>query len=206
MTTFAFPSSEVVPNAQRVISLANSGALNPSPFTGYVQTFGRSGSKLGLLLNFRDLKYDQAQLLQGFFLHLHGQEHRFSIRDHHYTQVGSMAGTPLVNGADQSGYTLITDGWDPGNEIKAGNRVSYVNGNGHSEIKIVTTDVTADSGGNATLSVFPDIHTAPANNAAIQVTAANVLGTWKLAPGAIEFSGEPGDWTNFNVNAIEDAP
>jgi len=98
---------------------------------------------------------------------------------------GSMGGTPLVNGASQTGTSLITDGWGTTNTITQGTVFTLAGVYAvHPETKVaydflqqfvVTADATA-SAGAATLSISPEIITSgarqtvsasPADNAAI---------------------------------------
>lgn len=99
---------------------------------------------------------------------------------------GAQAGTPLVNGASQTGTSLITDGWTAATTIKKGTvftlaSVNAVNpqnrtSTGSLQQFVVTADATADGSGNATLSIYPAITASgafqtvtgsPADNAAI---------------------------------------
>ena len=101
---------------------------------------------------------------------------------------GGVAGTPLVNGANQTGSSLVTDGWTAGTTIKKGTIITISGVYAvHPETKnsyrflqqfVVTSDVTADGTGNATLPISPAITTSgpyqnvsgsPADNAAITV-------------------------------------
>ncbi len=114
---------------------------------------------------------------------------------------GAQGGTPLVNGAGQTGSTLVTDGWTAGTDIKAGTVFTIAGVNAvHQETKadygflkqfVVTQDATADGTGNATLSISPAIVTTgakqnvsagPADNAALTlVGAANTTYPQNLA-------------------------
>lgn len=105
---------------------------------------------------------------------------------------GSFAGTPLVNGASQTGTSLITDGWTASQTgvVKAGdvftvtsgaNTVNAVNPEtkvttGARQQFVVTADANSDGGGAATLSIKPAITTSgafqtvtasPSDNAAL---------------------------------------
>lgn len=107
--------------------------------------------------------------------------------------VGPLGGTPLINGAGQTGASLITDGWTAAaaNRLKKGDiftvagvygvnpqsRQSY----GDLQQFVVTDDVASDGAGNATIPISPSIITAgafqtvdsvPADNAAITVLGA----------------------------------
>lgn len=97
---------------------------------------------------------------------------------------GSGAGTPLVNGASQTGRSVVTDGWSAGATIlKAGDFVSFA---GHSKIYMLTADATSDGGGNVTLAIEPGLIESPAENAAI--TVADVAFTVALKNEVQEFS------------------
>lgn len=109
-----------------------------------------------------------------------------NVRSH---TIGAHGGTPLVNGASQSGSSLVTDGWTASAAIlKEGDIITIAGVNGvnpqsrqdygSSRQFVVTADVTADGTGNATIPIYPAITAsgafqtvtgAPADNAAITV-------------------------------------
>ena len=111
-----------------------------------------------------------------------------NIRQH---TVGAYAGTPLVNGASQTGSTLNTDGWSSGaSALKKGDvftiaGVFSVNPLSKQATKqlqdfVVTADISDTTGAKA-LSIYPAIVTSgakqnvsagPADNAAITVKGA----------------------------------
>ena len=89
-----------------------------------------------------------------------------------------------MNGASQTGRSVVTDGWSAGATIlKAGDFVSFA---GHSKIYMVTADATSDGGGNVTLAIEPGLVESPAENAVI--TVANVAFTVALKNEVQEFS------------------
>lgn len=118
--------------------------------------------------------------------------------------VGNYAGTGVVNGAGQTGSSLVTNGWtanrtglfNVGDIITAAgtfaiNPKSRVT-TGALQNFLITATVNSDSGGNATLPIYPAITTSgayqtvsasPANLAAISVVsgAANVSYAKNLA-------------------------
>lgn len=117
--------------------------------------------------------------------------------------VGPLGGTPLVNGAGQSGASLVTDGWSLAAALRlrkgdvftiAGvNAVNPQSRQSTGQLRqfVVTADVSSDAGGNATIPIFPSItasgafqtvDAAPADNAAITVLgAANTLSPANIA-------------------------
>lgn len=89
--------------------------------------------------------------------------------------LGAGGGTPLVNGADQTGSTIVTDGWPNSTMVlKAGDLITFA---GVTLVYDVTADGTSDGSGNLTISINPPIFSggSPANNAAITITASVVF-------------------------------
>lgn len=117
--------------------------------------------------------------------------------------VGSLLGTPLVNGASQTGSSIVTDGWTvsssgvllKGDVIQFAS-VNHVNPQSRQDNSVlqdfvVTANVDSDGSGDATVPVQPDLTTSgafqtvtgsPANNAVITINgAANTVTPQGLA-------------------------
>ena len=81
------------------------------------------------------------------------------------------AGTPLVNGANQTGASLVTDGWgiNASDVLRGGDIIRIA---GLKPVFVVTADVGSDGSGAATLSLNPPIFAggSPADNAALTIT------------------------------------
>ena len=104
---------------------------------------------------------------------------------------GSSAGTPLVNGASQTGNTLIIDGATASQTgyLKAGDYIQL--GTGITQrLHMVIDDANSDGSGNVTLNIEPALRSSPADNLGIVV--ANTKGVFRLA------SNE----TNWEANAV----
>lgn len=105
-------------------------------------------------------------------------------------RVGPLGGTPLVNTADQTGTSLITDGWTAAaaNRLKRGDVITitdvYAVNPQHRESTgslrnfVVTQDADSDGSGNLTVNIYPSMIAAgakktidalAANNAPIQI-------------------------------------
>lgn len=117
--------------------------------------------------------------------------------------VGPLGGTPLVNGASQTGANLVTDGWTAAaaNRLNRGDvftvaGVFAVNpqsrqSTGQLRRFVVTATTASDGSGNATIPIYPSIVTSgpnqtvsgsPADNAALTVVgAANTISPQGLA-------------------------
>lgn len=107
-----------------------------------------------------------------------------NLRTH---KVGPLGGSPIVNGAGQTGASVITNGWTAAaaNRLKKGdvftmgcNAVNPQNFQSTGALRqfVVTADVNSDGAGNATIPISPSIVTAgpfqtvdaaPANSAVI---------------------------------------
>jgi hypothetical protein len=87
--------------------------------------------------------------------------------------VGNAVGTPLSNGATQTGASIITDGWTATTAtLKVGDIIDFAGvfqvnpqsrqSTGVLQPFVVTADVTADGGGNITVAIYPSIVTSGA--------------------------------------------
>lgn len=198
MTTYAFPS--IVPN-RTVFELKSNTKVFASPLSGAIQTTSRGGTRWGLQLFFNNLTGDDRSEMQAFLVKLNGQVHYFTVHDHSYTIRGTGGGTPLVNGASQTGTTLVTDGWsNSATVLKAGDQISFSNGT-FDELKMVTADVTSDGSGNASIPIIPEIHVSPANNASIDIS--DPLGTFLLSNPSVSWTTVPKPFSNFAIQAVE---
>ncbi len=85
---------------------------------------------------------------------------------------GVGGGTPLVVGASEAGNTLDTDGWPLGTAdvMRIGDVFALAGLN--QLFRVVTSDVTSDGAGAATIDINPPIlvGSSPANNAALTIT------------------------------------
>lgn len=92
------------------------------------------------------------------------------------TTLGAGGGTPLVNGASQTGSSIVTNGWPNTTLVlKAGDLITFATG--PTLVYDVTADGTSDGSGNLTLSISPNIPSgsSPGNNDAITITASVVF-------------------------------
>tara|TARA_R110002167_G_scaffold45515_5_gene136738 strand:+ start:1928 stop:2515 length:588 start_codon:yes stop_codon:yes gene_type:complete len=101
-----------------------------------------------------------AKTLKGQFTSLNGPLGTFKISPPDSESLGTFLGAGLVNGAGQTGTTLITDGWGI-NQPSLGVVGDYFEING--ELKILTESATSDGSGNATLTFAPAIRKSPAD-------------------------------------------
>lgn len=196
MTTFAFPS--ITPSSSTFELVTNTRTYR-SPLTNAVQTVGRRGSLWRATLQFNNLTGANRAAMQAFVTKLNGQEHRFNLHDHSFTRRGTGGGTLRVNGANQSGASLVCDGATASitNYLREGDYVSFGN-----ELHLITADTNSDGSGNVTLSIAPPIRKSPADDTAIDYTSP-VSGVFMLASPA-SWSNQPGIISSFTIEAVED--
>lgn len=97
-------------------------------------------------------------------------------------------GSPLVNGAAQTGQSLIADGFTAGYTLTAGQFFSIYDGGSQRYLHMVQADVTADGSGNATPAIEPALRKSPGDNDVIEVALPYIEGllaespSWSLDP------------------------
>ena len=198
MTTYAFPTSltpstsawELVTNTRDIVS----------PLTGAVQSVARKGSRWKITLAFNNLSGEDRSVLQGFLVQLNGSEHRFTVSDHSkITRGGAGGGTPVVDGASQTGNSINVSGATASvtNWLKAGDWLSI-----GSQLFMCTENTSSNGSGLVTVKVQPGIRTSPADDAAEDI-ALPVSGTFMLIKDA-QWSNRPGVFSNITIEAIED--
>ena len=139
-----------------------------SPINKSVQTVQLSGARWRADITLRMMKKADAATWIAFFLKMRGMSETFYGFDPDWkVNRGAMGGTPLVNGAGQTGTSLVIDGCTPNvtGWLKAGDYYS-VGG----ELKRLTGDVDTNGSGQATLVGEPYLRTSPADNAAVTIT------------------------------------
>lgn len=133
MTTYTWPSN-IYPSRSTLQWMDNSAKF-VSPLSGATRTVNRPGGRWRLTMQFQARRPDEMQRLEAFLYRLEGSTHRATIPDYAYERQGTGGGVSAspqsiirVDGAGQTGRTLLTDGWAAGELVlKAGDRVT-VNG------------------------------------------------------------------------------
>ena len=169
MSTLTFPA--VTPNAAEFALEANTQTLR-SELNGAVQTVALPGDRWVANLTFNNLTGTKARLMRAFVGSLRGQAGRFYLVPPSNVRAGIGTGTPLVNGANQTGSSIITDGWTASQTgiVCAGD---YINVG--TELKMVTADANSNGSGQATIYFTPPIRVSPADNSAIVTVNPTVI-------------------------------
>ena len=196
MATFPFPN---ITPATNTFELVSNTRTYQSPLTNAVQTASRKGSLWKASLQFNNLSGDDRKVMQAFLVKLNGQQHRFTLQDHSHTLRGAGGGNLVVNGASQSGTTLVCDGAtaNVNNYLREGDYVSFNN-----ELHMVVADTNSDGSGNVSISIAPPIRKSPADDTIVDYTVP-VLGVFMLA-GPASWDTQLGIISSFTIEAVED--
>jgi hypothetical protein len=118
----------------------------------------------------------------------------------HTAPQGSWVGTPVVNGAAQSGRSVSMRGFtaSAANVAKAGDLIKFA---GHTKVYMVTADASANGSGIATVAVEPALLASPADGEVI--TYSNVPFTVALAGDTFDMALSPGMLAPLSITAVE---
>jgi hypothetical protein len=165
------------------LSAYNATATSESPFTYKQQVFSHTGQKWMASVTIPTVHRDRAEDWVGFLLALKGQVGTFLLGDPNCTSPRGSAsvtpGTPVVAGASQTGDTLAIDGLPTSvtGYLKRGDYIQLGSGSTTTLHKVLT-DVDTDGSGAATLDIWPNLRSSPANNAT--VTLEDCKGRFRL--------------------------
>ncbi len=170
-----------------------------SPISNTIQTLARTGARWYLTINYAPLKRADAQVVIAFLTKLRGRVNSLNGFDPNATSpLGDVSGsTLLVNGASQTGNSLICDGAEASTLVlKAGDYFEVNN-----ELKMVTDDATSDASGDVTINFSPSLRSSPSDDASITTTNPNC--EMKLVDDNVTWSQSVGDIYNISFSAIE---
>ena len=161
--------SDVYPGVTHVSSIEwdsqEAVSSNASPFTGQTQVYDWQTSWLEGHLNFPPMRRYDADMWTAFIRNLRGVSNAFMIGDPKAAlPKGAAIGAPVVNGAGQTGYSLLTRGWAasvislllPGDYIQIGYRMYSV-----------TAAVNSSATGAAIIPIWPNLRDVPADGTVI---------------------------------------
>lgn len=188
MTTY--PISFLSHTGVRSVELraVNAVIYEMSPFTFAGQAQASSGQMWQADVTLPPMKREDAEKWIAWLVSLRGQFGTFNMGDPSAaTPRGVATGTPRVNGASQTGEDLNIDGctvnvtgW-----LKAGDYIQLGSG-ATATLHKVLADVNTNASGETTLSLWPHIRSAPADNATVVVS--DTVGRFRLASNESSWS------------------
>lgn len=181
------------------IGVTNYASRNTSPFSQKEQIYMHQGDRWLVDISFPALKVEDAKNMIGFFASLHGPLGTFYVRDPFAGDpLGVATGTPLVKGAGQTGYEVLTDGWTTTvtGQLKRGDFISI--GSGY---HVITKDANSDGSGESTLDIWPSLRGTVADNAAVVTQNAKL--TCRLVTNGFTYNINTDGTYDIAVSAIE---
>jgi hypothetical protein len=199
MTNYALPTHTGIRNI--TFRMASQNFITTSPFTFQQQVLNHAGRRWEVDVDLPPMKHSDARIWIAWLAKLDGALNTFNLGDPlGATAQGSAGGTPVVNGSSQTGSSLNIDGCTTNttNWLKAGDYIQLGTG-ADARLFMVKDNVNTNSSGQATLSLWPNITTAPANNQSVIVSnpqaafrLSNNVSTWSVNEASIygiNFSG-----------------
>lgn len=171
----ALPSNRQIASVRLMVN--STVAISQSPFSAAQQVYRYSGQFWEADITLRPMNRDEAEYWISFLLKLNGQFGTFLLGDPNGRQPRGVAtGSPIVYGANQTGNTLLVDGWTPSTQkiLKAGDYIQLGSG-ATSRMYKVLNDVNSDSSGITSLDIYPNLRSSPADNSAVYTTNASSI-------------------------------
>jgi len=161
----------------------NSIGATQSPFTYEQQIFKNPGQRFEADITLPPMSRADAEVWNTFFIKLYGQFGTFLLGDPNSATprgtASSSAGTPVVNGASQTGDTLNIDGvptsqtgyLKAGDYIQLGSTIS-------ARIYKVLDDANSNGSGEVALTIYPNLRSSPSDGETVVVSSA--VGLFRL--------------------------
>lgn len=162
MAILTFPAVAIARCSWQLVSRTQ---VMESELNGTIQTAALPGDYWQAQFSVIDLMGREARLFSAFINSLRGRSGRFYLTPPGCgTPLGTALGSGLVNGAGQTGSSLVTDGWTANQaELFAVGDYFQVG----TELKQITATAVSSGAGSATLAFTPPLRAKPSDNAAI---------------------------------------
>ena len=170
-------------------------SVSQSPFTFSQQVVRHAGARWSATISIPPVKRSDSEYWNSFLLRLRGQFGTFLLGDPNAAtprgSAASAAGTPVVNGASQTGNELAIDGLPASavGYLRAGDYIQLGSA-ASARLYKVLEDVDSNGSGEATLNLWPDLRSSPADGAAVVVSSAK---------GVFRLSNNEAVWTINNA-------
>jgi hypothetical protein len=192
--------------AQITLTARNSVAVTSSPFTFKQQILQHQGSRWEATITLPPMQRANAETWISFLISLYGQYGTFLLGDPiGATARGSAAttpGTPLVNGASQTGNTLNIDG-APNSAtgyLKAGDYIQLGSAS-TSQLYKVLADANSNGSGEVSVDIWPALRSSPTDNSTVVVSSAK--GLFRLTTPESSFSIDTASFYGLAFAAVE---
>lgn len=171
MAVIELPESPA-PNGVSVDLLDYGITIRPSTGAG-VTRVNRKGSRFRLTVSLPPMKPEVAEIFVARLLAAKSQGVRIPFP---LLRSQGSPGSPVVDGAGQSGTSLVVCGFTPGYAAKEGYKLSIEDASGQHYLHSLAAAVRADALGDATLTITPELRVPFADGDAIHLAKPMVEG------------------------------
>jgi len=200
----AFPTTKGVASIN--LRAVNAVAISQSPFTFKQQVIAHQGQRWEADITLPPMQRADAEVWVSFLVSLAGRRGTFTMGDPNAAAARGSAsvtpGTPLVNGADQTGASLTVDGLPTSvtGYLKVGDYIQ-LGGGSSATLHKVMTQVDSNALGQASLDLWPYVRIAPSDDAT--VTVGNTVGVFRLASNETNWSIDTAAFYGISFTATE---
>lgn len=191
------PSSPGYKTAEIIAQSAT--AVRASPFTFSQQVQAHQGGMWRMTVDIPPMTRAEAEPWLAAMISLRGQYGTFYLKaPGGGTAQGVATGTPVVDGASQSGLTLAVRGFTNSTTdiLKAGDWIEV-----DAYLYKVMADADSDGAGDVTLDIWPRLRTSPSDGAI--VTVSDAKGTFRLAKNQQSYSINTALHYGLQIQAVE---
>jgi hypothetical protein len=181
-------------------------SVSQSPFTFSQQVVRHAGARWSATISIPPVKRSDSEYWNSFLLRLRGQFGTFLLGDPNGAtprgSAASAAGTPVVNGASQTGNELNIDGLPASatGYLKAGDYIQLGSASTARLYKVLE-DVDSNGSGEATLNLWPDLRSSPADGATVVVS--NAKGVFRLSNNEAVWTINNAGFYSISFAAVE---
>lgn len=192
--------------AQIELRAVNAVAYSRSPFTFSGQAHAYAGQMWQADITLPPMKRADAERWIAWLVSLRGQLGTFLIGDPSAATprglASTLAGTPVVDGAGQTGGTLNISGASRNKTgwLLAGDYIQIGTG-ANARLHKVLTDTNTDSIGDCTVDIWPHLRTSPTNGSTVVVN--NAVGAFRLASNEQSWSVNEASIYGVTFGAME---
>lgn len=200
----AFPTQTGIARVE--ITATDVVAITESPFTFSQQVVRHAGARWSATITIPPVKREDSEYWNSFLLRLRGKFGTFLLGDPNGAtprgSAASAAGTPVVNGASQTGNELAIDGLPASatGYLKAGDYIQLGSGSTARLYKVLE-DVNSNGSGEATLNLWPDLRSSPNDDATVVVS--NAKGVFRLTSNEAVWTINNAGFYAINFAAVE---
>lgn len=203
--TISYPLTMPTTGIEQIdIQMDVAAGVNTSPFTFQDQVYLHQGGRWRATVTLTYMERANAEEWISFIASLNGPYGTFLMGDPTADDPrGVVSGSPLVNGADQTGLTLDIDGLPATTSgvFLAGDYIQLGTGS-NSRLYKVVADADSNGSGEATLDIWPRLRMSPGNNDA--VIYSSPVGLWRLNSNSTGYTYTPDpDLATMSFEAVE---